>query len=77
MLLITQPYLLTGGFQLVLKTSGWLCTPGLLSFHEESGVFCGEDQSVRIWKIFVDMCVCTSFKAVVLRAFTFRLLGMG
>lgn len=78
MLLITQPHLLTGGVSACAENKCLALKPKIVKYcHEERGVFYGEDHSVRVWKIFVDLCGCTSFKALVVRAFTFRLLSMG
>lgn len=68
MLLITQVYLLTGDFQPVLYCNGrkqvsGSDTQGFKGFPQrKGGAFCGEDQSVRVWKIFVDLCGCTSLR---------------
>lgn len=67
-LLVTQAHLLTGDFQPGLYCSGRKQVSGSDpqdckgSSQRKGGVFCGEDQSVRVWKIFVDLCGCTSLR---------------
>lgn len=66
--LVTQAYLLTEGFQPVLYCSGRkqmsdFNTQDYKGFPPRNGrVFCGEDQSVEVWKVFADLCGCTSLR---------------
>lgn len=68
MLVVTQAYLLMGDFQPVLycsqkKQVSGSDTQDCKGFPQrKGGVFCEEDQSEKVWKIFVDLCGCTSLR---------------
>lgn len=68
MVLVTQVYLLTWDLQPGLYCNGKKQvsasdTQDCKGFPwRKRGVFCGEDQSLRVWKISVDLCGCTSLR---------------